>query len=155
MSNEPEKKPEIIIDEDWKGRVQTEKEGQKRQEAQPGAADRPPAAPSDSAEDSSSAAKQDAAEDPSYAAHQADVEQLPPASFALLVTTLATQTMVALGQVPDQAGNPSPPRLDHAQHFIDTLSVLEEKTKGNLTAQEAAMLDSVLHQLRMLFVSAK
>jgi hypothetical protein len=37
---------------------------------------------------------------------------------------------------------------------IDTVDVLRQKTKGNLTASEEEAIDSLLHQLRMLFVSA-
>ena len=57
-----------------------------------------------------------------------------------------------MGQIPAPDGKPVI-QLDHAKHFIDTLGVLEEKTKGNLTSDEAAMLTNVLHELRLLFVS--
>jgi hypothetical protein len=39
-----------------------------------------------------------------------------------------------------------------ARHLIDLLGVIEEKTRGNLTADEAAMLEQMLHQLRMLYL---
>jgi hypothetical protein len=45
-------------------------------------------------------------------------------------------------------------RLDLAKHAIDMLGILEEKTKGNLAADEAAMLENVLHQLRLAYVEA-
>jgi hypothetical protein len=41
-----------------------------------------------------------------------------------------------------------------AKHFIDTLAVLEEKTKGNLTSEEASLLAAVLHQSRVGYVAA-
>ena len=44
-------------------------------------------------------------------------------------------------------------RLELAKHMIDTLGVLEEKTKGNLSSEEAQMLTSTLHQLRMAYLS--
>lgn len=80
-------------------------------------------------------------------------EQLPPASFPMLISTLASQALAAMGQIPDPVEGKPVIRYDLAKHMIDTLSLLEEKTKGNLTTDEATMLDDVLHQLRMLFVA--
>ena len=81
--------------------------------------------------------------------------EIPPASFATLVSMLATQAMVALGQIADpQSGQPVK-RLPLAQHFIDSLSVLEEKTRGNLTPVESGMLTNILYELRMCFVAAQ
>ena len=45
-------------------------------------------------------------------------------------------------------------RLELARHAIDMLDILEQKTKGNLTADEAAMLEGILHQLRLEFMEA-
>jgi hypothetical protein len=78
---------------------------------------------------------------------------LPPASFSLLVQTLSLQALAALGQVPDPAGKATGPRLDLAKHTIDLLGILEEKTKGNLTAEEAALLENILHELRLAYVA--
>lgn len=78
---------------------------------------------------------------------------LPPASFSLLVQTLSLQALAALGQVPDPTGKASPPRLDLAKHTIDLLGILEDKTRGNLTAEEAALLERILHELRLAFVT--
>ena len=78
--------------------------------------------------------------------------QLPPASIPILVTTLATQALANLGQIPDPVENQPVIRKPLAKHFIDTLCVLEEKTAGNLTDDEAAILSESLHQLRMIYV---
>ena len=77
---------------------------------------------------------------------------MPEASFSLLVTTLATQVTVALGQMAAPDAEEVSVDLTLAKHLIDTLEVLEQKTKGNLTPEESAMLTNVLHQLRMLYV---
>jgi hypothetical protein len=122
----PEEK-KIIIDEDWKSQVQAEKEEAAKAKSVAGATTVEP-----SAEDA----------DP----------QMPPASFELLVTTLATETLVALGMVAHPITGKSVPRRNQAQYLIDTLDVLRQKTKGNLTPGEQQMIDSVLHQLRMVFV---
>ena len=121
MSADQSGKPKIVVDDDWKERVQAEKEAlqKKTEPKQQGPAEHVP---------------------------------LPPASFPLLLTSMATQALAELGQIPDVEGKPSV-RLDHAKHVIDTLGVLEEKTKGNLTRDESAMLTQILHELRMTFVA--
>jgi hypothetical protein len=80
--------------------------------------------------------------------------KLPPPSFSLLVATFASQAMVAFGKVPDPIEGKTEVRLELARHAIDMLDILEQKTKGNLTADEAAMLEGVLHQLRLEFMEA-
>jgi hypothetical protein len=78
----------------------------------------------------------------------------PPASFGTLITMLASQAMLALGHIPDPVhGRPlARPRM--ARHFIDLLAILQEKTQGNLTTAEAMSLESLLHELRLIAVSA-
>jgi hypothetical protein len=80
-------------------------------------------------------------------------QDLPPASFEMLVTTFASEAMVALGQLPNPFTNEHTLNWDHARYTIDMLQVLEEKTKGNLSQEEAAMLEAILHQLRLAFVA--
>lgn len=80
-----------------------------------------------------------------------DIENLPPpppANFETLVSGLATQSLAAMGQF-----DPTQKRLDYAKHYIDLLEVVQQKTVRNLTGQEHDMLKTVLHQLRLLFVS--
>lgn len=76
----------------------------------------------------------------------------PPASIPLLINTLAMQILSALGQIPDQNTGKAMIFKPLAQHLIDMLGVLEEKTQGNLTADEQQMLTEVLAQLRILYV---
>lgn len=78
---------------------------------------------------------------------------IPPASFPILISTLASQALSGLGAIPDPIENKPVIRLELAKHMIDTLGVLEEKTKGNLSSEEAQMLTSTLHQLRMAYLS--
>jgi len=81
--------------------------------------------------------------------------QPPPASFALLVNTFATQAAVSLGAVPNPVTGKRETNLAEAKHFIDMLSVLEEKTRGNLSPDEDQLLKQVLFELRMSYVEAK
>ena len=80
--------------------------------------------------------------------------RLPPASFAALVQTLATQAVIFLSDETDpQTGRPLR-NLDLAKHNIDLLAVLDEKTRGNLADEEKRLLDRYLYELRMAYVSA-
>lgn len=84
-----------------------------------------------------------------------NTQQLPPPSFALIVASFAAQASVALGQVPSPMTGKSEVNLELAKHAIDTLVILEEKTKGNLAADEQGMLEGVLHQMRMAYLEAQ
>ncbi len=81
------------------------------------------------------------------------LHELPPASFEMLVTTFASEAMVALGQLPNPFTNEHVLNWEHARYTIDMLQVLQDKTKGNLSTEEAAMLEALLHQLRLAFVT--
>jgi len=86
-------------------------------------------------------------------AKDAQAQSLPPASFEMLVSTFASEALIALGQVPNPMNNEYTISFEHARYTIDMLQVLEDKTKGNLSTEEAAMLEGLLHQLRMAFVA--
>ncbi len=81
-------------------------------------------------------------------------QELPPPSFPLLIATYASQASVAFGHVPNPIDGKTEVRLDLAKHAIDMLAILEAKTRGNLAQDEAAMLENVLHQLRMAYMEA-
>ncbi|MEM7477138.1 MAG: DUF1844 domain-containing protein [Planctomycetota bacterium] len=159
MSNEEE--PKIIIDEGWKAQVEREREELKAQkatgeesgneseaatEASDAAAQAPPT-------DVDSGPNKSDAPETSSTEEDMDAGPLPEASFSFLVTSLATQAVMAMGQMPGPDGQPAKPNLNHAKHFIDTLGVLEEKTQGNLDEDETKFLSETLHQIRMMFVA--
>jgi hypothetical protein len=83
---------------------------------------------------------------------EAEGPEMPPASFASLVHLLTAQAMSALGLVAGPDGKPHR-QLSVARHFIDLLSIIEAKTRGQLDSTDAAMLEDVLHDLRMAFVT--
>ena len=124
----------IIIDEDWKSQVQAEKEA---------AAKASEAAPAVST--SESATEPPELQDP----------PMPPASFELLLTTLATEALIALGQVPHPLTGKVQVQRNQAQFLIDTVDMLRTKTKGNLTSSEEQVIDSLLHQMRIVFVQTE
>jgi Domain of unknown function (DUF1844) len=79
--------------------------------------------------------------------------RVPPASFTTLLTMLASQAFVAMGRMPDPVAGKPLVRPRMARHFIDMVSILDEKTKGNLTKEEAEAAEAILHELRMTFVA--
>src|SRR5262252_6024429 len=76
-------------------------------------------------------------------------------SFAAFVLSLAHTTAVHFGDVDDPvSGTRTAPNLPAAQQMIEILSLLETKTRGNLTAEERQLLEQILYELRMRFVEA-
>ena len=74
-------------------------------------------------------------------------------NFVAFVLSLAHTAAVHFGDVPDPvSGATAPANLAAAQQMIDILALLEEKTRGNLTAEERQLLEQVLFELRMRFV---
>jgi hypothetical protein len=134
----PEQQPSLQIDTDWKKQAQEEKRRLAEQAKQEPAA-------------SGAAAGAVAPQDP-RATRERGTRELPPASFATLVQSVVTQALFALGEIAIR-GQPPQIDLDTAKHHIDTLAVLEEKSKGNLTPEEQRMLDSALYETRMRYVN--
>jgi hypothetical protein len=77
---------------------------------------------------------------------------LPPADFATLVLSLGSSALMYLGESPE--GKKGERNLPMAKHAVDLLTVLEEKTKGNLSAEEGHILESLLFDLRLRYVEA-
>jgi hypothetical protein len=72
--------------------------------------------------------------------------------FETLVSYLSTTAMFQLGLIPGPSGEHIPADMPNAKRTLDLLEVLQEKTQGNLTANESQLLDDVLYELRMSFV---
>ncbi len=83
--------------------------------------------------------------------------ELPRIDFSTFALSLATSALYHMGVAPDPAGGPPPtePDLALARQTIDTLEMLQEKTRGNLDEDEDRLLKSVLYELHMSFVKAK
>ena len=81
---------------------------------------------------------------------------LPKPDFAALIISLGHSTLYHLGLVADpQTGQKAPLDRALARQTIDTIEMLEEKTRGNLTEDEAHLLRDLLYDLRARFVEAK
>jgi hypothetical protein len=115
----------LIIDEDWKEEAQREKEVLAAQEKEK--------------------EKEEGQSDGRSG-------RLPAADLSGLVSMLATQAFYAMGMIKTREDEQPPQDLEMAKFNIDMLSVIEEKTKGNLDDEESKVLSDTLAQLRMLFV---
>ena len=87
---------------------------------------------------------------------KADKERLtqlpPPPTFSQFLTGLAAQALLALGEVENPVTKKREVDLPQAKYVIDSISLLREKTQGNLTEVEQATTDQVLTDLRLRFV---
>jgi hypothetical protein len=82
-------------------------------------------------------------------------QERPQVSFIAFLFSLASNAAVHFGDLPDPMTNETrPPDLEAASQLIEIIAMLEEKTRGNLTAEERQLLDQVLFELRMRFVEA-
>jgi hypothetical protein len=117
--------PKIHIDSDWKAQARAEKEKLAQKTAQ-----------ADAGKSGASAAP----------------GGMPPANFETLISTMATQALFAMGAIPDPRTGQRVAHLDLARHHIDMLSVIEEKTKGNLSEEETTMLTTTLYELRSRYI---
>lgn len=77
-----------------------------------------------------------------------------PVTFPTFIVSLASSAMVHLGETPDPMSGQTEIDLPLARNSIDLLDLLKEKTKGNLDADEARLLDSLLYDLKVRFVEA-
>ena len=77
-------------------------------------------------------------------------------SFMGFVLSLASTAAIHFGDMPDPVtGERSALNLDGAAQMIEILALMEQKTRGNLTAEEREILNQVLYELRMRFVEAR
>ena len=80
---------------------------------------------------------------------------LPEMNFSNFVFSLSTTAIYHFGDLPDPVSGKKETNLPAAKQTIDILSMLDEKTKGNLDDREKELLDGVLFELRMRYVKEK
>ncbi len=118
-----EEEPRIIIDEGWKAQVERERE--------------------------------EALKHAEIATEESDQElaEAGMSHFDYLVSTLAAQTMISLGLVAEEGQEKIVVDLGTANHLIDSLMMLREKTKGNLTEDEEKNLNEAIAELQKVFAA--
>jgi hypothetical protein len=127
-----EEKPTLHVDTDWKKQAQEEKRKLAEEEQKKAQAASSPGRPGGEG--------------------GGDVRAIPPASFASLVQSIVTQALFYLGDLAPRGGEPVTD-LDMAKHHVDTLAMLEEKTRNNVSEEEKRLLDAALYETRMRYVS--
>ena len=121
-----EGKKKIIIDEDWKSRVEAEKEAALKQQ-QPGQAEQP----------------------------SSSEEPVPPPTLSFLIGTLYLQGAIAMGLLPNPMTDKPTVQISQARHAIDLLTMLQQKTEGNRTPEESAGIRKCATRTQNGFCSSK
>ncbi|MBU1087737.1 MAG: DUF1844 domain-containing protein [Candidatus Omnitrophica bacterium] len=119
------------VDESWKDKVNVEKTKETPEPVNP---------------------IQDSQQQPEDADANDHEHEMPPVDFNLFISSLGMQALMGLGEIENPISNKKEPSLPQAKYLIDTLGMVEEKTKGNLNDQEKQMLEQMLFQLRMKYV---
>ncbi len=78
---------------------------------------------------------------------------MPEVSFSTFIMSLNTSVLYHLGELSDPETGRKSINIDLARHAIDTLVVLEQKTKGNLTAEESELMRNILYDVKMRYVN--
>ena len=109
--------------------------------AEPARAEEPPRVDEPTAEEEEEFSEQDLA------------EARDPASFVSFIMSIASNAASALGMMEHPVTHQREVDVELGKHWIDVMGMLERKTSGNLTPQEKRMIDGLLADLRMQYVS--
>lgn len=77
---------------------------------------------------------------------------MPEVTFATFIMSLSSTALMHLGEVPEPESGQTNVNLQMAKHIIDTLAMLEEKTKNCLDDDEQRLIQGLLYELRMIYV---
>ncbi len=80
---------------------------------------------------------------------------MPDVTFAAFFMALNTSALFHLGEIPDPVTGLQQKDLLMAKHTIDTMSMLGEKTKGNLDAEDTELVDNSIYDLKMRYIKAE
>ncbi len=79
---------------------------------------------------------------------------MPEVTFPAFIMSLNTSALYHLGEISDPATGKRIVDLDLAKHAIDTLALIQNKTKGNLEKDEEELLKNILYDIKIRFVKA-
>lgn len=133
---------EKYVDESWKEQASEEKDKLASAVNREEQSSEPPQAQTEgrSSEDSSKV------ESGPEQGHEVEV------NFLNYVTSLGFQAMIFMGEIPNPVTNKVEKNLTQAKFLIDTLSMLKEKTSGNLDDQEKDLLENSVYELQLRYV---
>ena len=75
--------------------------------------------------------------------------------FKIFISSLSMQAMIAMGKIQNPLTKKIEKNIDQARYLIDTLGIIENKTKGNLAKDEERILNDSLFNLRMVYIDEK
>jgi hypothetical protein len=84
----------------------------------------------------------------------AEGKELPPLDFSTFILSLSTSVLMNLGLVENPVTGKTEKEPAVARQTIELITLLKEKTKGNLSDEEGKLMDNVLHELRLWYVKA-
>jgi hypothetical protein len=137
----PEEKPEPTVVATQEATAKPAPAPAPEPEATPAEPEVPPAAADAAPEDDEEFSEEDLA------------EARDPASFVSFVMSIASNAASALGMMEHPVTHQREVDIELGKHWIDVLGMLQKKTEGNLTPQEKRMLEGLLADLRMQYVS--
>jgi ABC-type hemin transport system ATPase subunit len=79
---------------------------------------------------------------------------LPEINFVNFLFSISTSALIQMGEIEDPVSQQTVKNLPLAKQTIDLIGMLKEKTKGNLTPDEAKLMENILFDLRMRYVKA-
>ena len=103
----------------------------------------------------SSPKQQDSVKQPGRPENGSAESSLLKIDFSTLIMSFASAAMISLGRMPDPVSGQVCKDLALAKQNIDIISLLQEKTKGNLLPEEVNMIEGILYELRINYVEAK
>jgi hypothetical protein len=80
---------------------------------------------------------------------------MPEVTFTAFIISLNTSALYHLGEIGGPGSDEKNKDLVLAKHVIDTLKLIQEKTRGNLDQEEEALLGNVLYDLKLRYVNAR
>lgn len=86
------------------------------------------------------------------AVSEAHADQPLEITLSTFLMSLSTQALLCLGEIPNPVTGDNETDLNAVRELIDIISMLQEKTRGNLDAAEARLFETVLFDLRLRFV---
>ena len=82
-------------------------------------------------------------------------QQYHQPTFTIFLSSLSMQAMIALGRIENPLTKKQEKNLEQARFLVDTLEIIKEKTKGNLSDEESKLIEDALYNLRMMYVEEK
>jgi hypothetical protein len=82
--------------------------------------------------------------------------ELPRIDFSTFIVSLSTSALYSMGLAANpETGRVEPPNWEMARQTIDTLELLQKKTRGNLDTEEYKLLESLLYDLHLRFIESR